>query len=164
MTKISKKKQLTGFFLWLLVVFFAAAVGAMASTQAGDFYAQLQLPVWAPPAGVFGPVWTVLYLLIALSGWLVWREGGLRGARMPFVLFFSQLILNALWTWLFFAWQMGALAFLEIIILWLLIIATVVSFWRIKPFAGILLLPYLCWVSFAAALAFSAWQLNPTLL
>ncbi len=164
MTKTSKKKQLAGLFAWLLVVFIAASVGSRASIQAGDFYAQLELPAWAPPAGVFGPVWTVLYVLIAVSGWMAWREKGLGGARKTFILFFSQLILNALWTWLFFAWRMGALAFLEIVVLWLIIIITTVTFWRIKPLAGILLFPYLGWVTFAAALAFSAWRLNPALL
>lgn len=164
MPEISEKKQGIGFFVWILIVFTAAAAGSLASAQAGDFYAQLNLPAWAPPAGVFGPVWSVLYLLIAISGWIAWRENGLSGARTAFTLFFSQLLLNALWTWLFFAWRMGAVAFVEILILWVLIIATTVSFWRIKPLAGMLLLPYLGWVSFAAALTFSVWQRNPAYL
>ncbi len=164
MTKTSKIKQLSGLLGWLLIVFIAAVLGSLASTQAGDFYTLLELPAWAPPAKVFGPVWSVLYLLIAISAWIAWRERGLSGARTAFTLFFSQLFLNSLWTWLFFAWQLGALAFVEIIILWGLIICTAVSFWRIKPLAGILLFPYLGWVTFAAALAFSAWRRNPALL
>ena len=82
--------------------------------------------------------------------------------RLP--LFLVQLAVNALWSWLFFAWHRGALAFADIVLLWLLIIATLASFWRVRPLAGAFLIPYLLWVSFAAALNFSVWQLNPQVL
>ncbi|MCX2979989.1 tryptophan-rich sensory protein [Halieaceae bacterium IMCC14734] len=160
----SKLKQLLGLTAWLLVCFAASAIGAVASIQAKSFYADLVQPAWAPPAWVFGPMWTLLYAMMAISAWLVWRSGGLRYHRFAFSLFFAQLILNGLWSWLFFAWHLGALAFLDIVLLWLLIAATIVCFWRVRPVAGGLLVPYLLWVSFAAALNFSLWQLNAELL
>ena len=156
--------QVLGLAGWLLVSFAAAAVGGLASVRAGAFYQQLSRPGWAPPASVFGPVWSVLYLLMALAAWLVWRERGFGGARTALGLFLLQLAANALWTWLFFAWRQGALAFGEILVLWFLIVATLVAFWRVRPTAALLLLPYLGWVSFAAVLTYAVWQRNPLLL
>lgn len=149
---------------WLLLSFAAAGVGAVASVDAGPFYRQLVRPEWAPPAGVFAPVWSGLYLLLGVAAWLVWREAGLRGARLALSLFVIQLVLNALWTWLFFAWREGALAFAEILALWALVLATLLAFWRVRPLAGALLIPYLAWVSFAVALSFATWRLNPEVL
>jgi len=100
---------------------------------------------------------------MALAAWLVWRERGFRGAPVALGLFVAQLALNALWSWLFFAWHLGALSFVEIVVLWGLILATTVAFWRVRPVAGALMLPYLAWVTFAAALNFAIWQLNPQL-
>jgi tryptophan-rich sensory protein len=94
----------------------------------------------------------------------VWREHGFKKGRTALTLFIVQLGANALWTWVFFAWQLGALAFAEILVLWCLIIATAASFWRLNVLAAVLLLPYLAWVTFASALTFSIWQLNPDLL
>ncbi|MEC4719927.1 TspO/MBR family protein [Noviherbaspirillum sp. CPCC 100848] len=164
MTPRTGKKQLTGLLAWLIVSFVAAAIGAAASVQAGPFYTRLVRPDWSPPAYVFGPVWTFLYALMGIAAWLVWREHGFRAARYALALFLLQLALNALWSWLFFGWHLGALAFADIVLLWLLIVATLVSFWRIKPLAGLLLVPYLLWVSFASALNYSVWQLNPGML
>lgn len=153
-----------GLLGWLALCFAAAAVGAVASVNSAGFYAVLDRPPWAPPASLFGPVWTVLYTLMAVSAWLVWRVRGWAHAAGPLLLFVAQLTANALWPWLFFAWQMGALAFSEIVVLWLLLAATVAVFWRIRRTAGILLLPYLAWVSFACALSWSIWQRNPQVL
>jgi tryptophan-rich sensory protein len=161
---LSRNKQIIGFIAWLVVSFVAAAVGAAASIQASSFYTQLVRPDWAPPASLFGPVWTVLYALMGIAAWLVWRVGGFRAARTALVLFLVQLAINALWSWLFFGWHLGALAFADVVLLWVLIVATLVGFWRIKPLAGALLIPYLLWVSFAAMLNFSVWQLNPHIL
>lgn len=161
---MSAAKQALGLLAWLLVSFAAAGVGGVASADAGSFYGQLSRPAWAPPASLFGPVWSVLYLLQGIGAWLVWRERGFSGARVALGLFLVQLAANALWTWLFFAWRRGALAFGEVLVLWVLILATIVAFWRVRPLAGALLLPYLLWVSFAAALTYSVWQLNPRLL
>ena len=155
-------KPLLGLAGWLAITFAAAAIGALGSANAGPFYGQLARPGWAPPAWLFGPVWTALYLLIGIAAWLAWRKGGLRGARTGLALFLVQLAANALWSWLFFAWRQGAWAFADILLLWLLIAGTLVSFARLDRIAALLLAPYLAWVSFACALSYSVWKLNPT--
>jgi tryptophan-rich sensory protein len=106
----------------------------------------------------------VLYCLMGIAAWLVWRRGGFSAARGALTLFIIQLAVNALWSWLYFGWRLGAASFIEVLVLWALILATLVAFWRIKPMAGALLIPYLAWVSFAAALNFATWRLNPGLL
>ena len=164
MPSLSMQKQILGLVGWLVLSFAASAVGAVASIQAESFYAQLAQPVWAPPPWVFGPVWTVLYALMGIAAWLVWRSGGFRANRQALVLFLLQLAFNAVWSWLFFAWHLGVLSLADILVLWILIVATLVSFWRVRPLAGALLIPYLLWVSFAAALNYSLWQLNPQVL
>jgi tryptophan-rich sensory protein len=95
---------------------------------------------------------------------MVWRAQGFAGARRPLLFFIAQLAANALWSWLFFAWRQGALAFAEVLLLWCLIAATTVTFWQVRKLAGALLLPYLAWVTFASALTLSIWRLNPQLL
>jgi tryptophan-rich sensory protein len=156
--------QLIGLAGWLLISFSAAAIGGVATSNAGDFYQQLDRPSWAPPESIFGPVWSALYFLMGISAWLVWRERGFSQARVALWLFVVQHVFNALWSWLFFAWQRGALSFAEIIVLWLLIFATLVMFWRVRPLAGMMLVPYLLWVTYAAALNYSLWQRNPEIL
>jgi translocator protein len=164
MAPLTKQKQIAGLLAWLIVSFIAAAIGGVASIQAGPFYTQLLRPDWAPPPTIFGPVWTVLYTLMGIAAWLVWRVGGFRAAKAALTLFLVQLALNALWSWLFFGWYRGAFAFADILLLWALIVATLIFFWRIRPLAGALLVPYLLWVSFASALNYSVWQLNPQVL
>ncbi len=164
MTKLNRVQQAAGLLGWLALSFVVAAVGAVASAQAGSFYGQLVRPAWAPPGWVFGPVWSVLYVLMGVAGWLVWRERGWRDACAAHVLNLMQLAANALWTWLFFAWRQGSLAFVEILVLWALVFSTSLAFWRVKPVAAALLIPYLVWVSFASCLAFATWRLNPDLL
>jgi len=158
------QRQLFGLLGWLAISFAAAAIGGFASASAGDFYQQLTRPAWAPPSWLFAPAWTLLYLLMGVAAWLVWRERGFRQARAALSLFLVQLAVNALWTWLFFVWHQGALAFGEILVLWVLILCTVVAFWRVRPIAGALLIPYLAWVTFASALTFAVWQGNARLL
>ena len=160
----SKRTQVFALLAWLAVTFVAAAVGTAASINAQSFYTQLVQPGWAPPGFVFGPVWTVLYTLMGLAAWLVWREGGLKTTRVALGLYLIQLVCNALWSWLFFVWNLGLLSFLEILLLLALILATTMSFWRIKPLAGALLMPYLLWVIFAAFLNYSLWRMNPQVL
>jgi tryptophan-rich sensory protein len=157
-------KQILGLFGWLAVTFIAAAVGSLASVQAASFYGALARPSWAPPASWFGPVWSILYVLMAVAAWLVWRVPLGARTRTPLALFLLQLALNAIWSWLFFAWRLGGPAFMDIVVLLALITATLVSFWKVKRLAGALLLPYLCWVTFATALTWSIWQSNPALL
>lgn len=160
----SRSTQLPALLGWLLVSLAAGAVGAIASADAGSFYQQLARPAWAPPPWIFAPVWSVLYVLMGIAAWLVWREGMVRTTRAALVVFVVQLLANALWTWLFFAWRQGALAFAEIVILSVLVLATVALFWRARPLAGALLLPYLAWVGFATALTWAMWRGNPALL
>lgn len=157
-------RQAFGLLGWLLLVFLTAALAGFASVGAGEFYRELVRPAWAPPGWLFGPVWSVLYALMGIAAWLVWRARGFAGARKALSLFVAQLAANALWSFLFFAWRLGALAFADILLLWALILATLIAFWRISIAAGALLLPYLAWVSFAVALNFATWQLNPDLL
>jgi benzodiazapine receptor len=134
-------RQVLGLLAWLALVFAAAALGGFASADAGDFYARLVRPDWAPPGWLFAPVWGVLYLAMGIAAWLVWRVGGFPAARGALGLFLVQLAVNALWTWLFFVWHRGDLAFVEIVLLWVLILGTLVAFWRIRPLAGVLLFP-----------------------
>jgi len=164
MSKVSASHQVMGLFAWLILSFAAAATGAVASSEAGTFYEQLVRPGWAPPAWLFAPVWTVLYLLMGTAAWLVWRQHGFKQARTALALFVIQLAANALWTWVFFVWHQGALAFAEIVLLWCLIAVTIASFWRFSRVAAALLLPYLAWVTFASALTFATWRLNSHLL
>ncbi|CAM3639568.1 TspO/MBR family protein [Paracidovorax anthurii] len=149
---------------WLLLCFIAAGIGGLASAQAPQFYAQLHQPPWAPPAGVFGPVWTVLYALMGIAAWLAWREPPGPARRLALRLFAAQLALNALWSWLFFQWRLGAWALADIALLGACLAATFVAFLRLRPVAGALLLPYLAWISFAAALNYTLWRMNPALL
>jgi tryptophan-rich sensory protein len=149
---------------WLGVTFGAAAIGAIASADAAAFYATLTKPRWAPPAALFGPVWTALYAAMGVAAWLVWRRGGFAAHGRTLGLFLVQLALNALWSWLFFAWHSGAGSFADIVVLWVLIVATLARFAAVRPIAGALLAPYLLWVSFAAALNYVMWQLNPEAL
>ncbi len=160
----SGTRQIMGLVFWLAVSFAAAAIGGIATMSAGPFYSQLVRPGWAPPGWLFGPVWTVLFAMMGVAAWLVWRVGGFRGAKTAIVLFLVQLAFNALWSWLFFRWQLGAASFVEIILLWVLILATLAAFWRIRPLAGALLIPYLLWVTFASALTYSVWRMNPQIL
>ena len=164
MSKNSKVMEIAGLIGWLAITFIASAIGAVATLQAGPFYIQLVRPDWAPPAWIFGPVWTALYVIMGIAAWLVWRTDGFRPAKVALTLFFIQLALNASWSWLFFGWHRGALAFLDTLLLWLLIVAMLVAFWRIRPVAGVLLIPYLLWVSFASVLNYFIWQLNPQVL
>ncbi|GIJ11150.1 TspO/MBR family protein [Micromonospora andamanensis] len=135
----------------------AAAIGNLAASGAADQYANLDRPAWAPPSWLFGPVWTVLYVMIAVAAWLVWRRVGFGAALGAWAV---QLVLNAAWTPLFFAGDRYGLAFVEIVLLWLAIGVTVLLFARVSRLAAVLLLPYWAWVTFAAALNYSIWQLN----
>ncbi len=138
----------------------AAVTGSLAAISAADRYGALAQPAWAPPAWLFGPVWTVLYVSIAVAGWLVWRKAGWTGARTALTVFAVQLVLNALWTPLFFGAGLFGVAFGEIVLLWLAIVATVVLFARHSRPAALLLVPYLAWVTFASALNLAIWVLN----
>lgn len=144
--------------VWLVVCFTAPALGSWAGPDA--WYAQLRKPAWNPPPWVFGPVWTALYVTMAVAAWTVWRRGGFKAQRLALSLFLTQLGFNALWTPLFFGLHEPGAAFADIVLLWLTLVATIAMFWRVHRGAALLLGPYLAWVSFAAFLNFTIWQLN----
>jgi tryptophan-rich sensory protein len=146
--------------LLVFVALCAAAAAIGAATRPGEWYRQLVRPAWAPPAWLFAPVWTLLYLMIAVAGWLVWLRWDWEGAPLALALWAVQLVLNATWTPLFFGLRRAGLGFANIFLLWLAIIATISAFERVSLVAALLLLPYLLWVTFASALNFSVWQLN----
>lgn len=145
-------------------MFLAALVGSFASIQAEPFYTALARPSWAPPAWLFGPVWTVLYAMMAVAVCLVWRRAGWRDGGFALALFAIQLALNAAWSWLFFDRRMGLWSFLDILALLVLLALTIHAFSRFSNFAAGLLVPYIVWVGFAAALNFAVWRLNPAVL
>jgi tryptophan-rich sensory protein/uncharacterized protein YbjT (DUF2867 family) len=151
--------------VWLMVfvgVCFGAAAlgGALTSTSVSDWYPTLAKPSWTPPAWLFGPVWTTLYLLMGLAAWLLWRRGDGRGLAVPLSLFALQLALNVAWSAIFFGLRSPGWAFVEILALWLAIFATTASFWQRSVTAALLLLPYWLWTTFAAVLNFAIWRLN----
>jgi len=143
---------------WLALSFTAAAIGGF--FLPGEWYAGLRKPSWNPPNWIFGPVWTVLYATMAVAAWLVWRRGGFAGQRFALSFFLMQLLLNALWSPLFFGLRNPGLAFVNIVLLWLAVLATVFAFWKTRPLTGALLVPYLAWVTFASVLNFALWRLN----
>jgi translocator protein len=152
---IASLVMLVGF---VVACFLAASPGAV--FRPGVWYERLAKPSWRPPNWLFAPVWTVLYLTIAVSGWLVWRGVGFSGATLAFTIFALQLVLNAAWTPLFFGLHRIDLGLLDIMLLWLFIIVTIIFFYPVNLIAALLLLPYLAWVTFAAALNFAVWRLN----
>jgi len=127
-----------------------------------DWYPELAKPVFNPPNWVFAPVWTILYLSIAISGWMIWtkREGNERAVDGALTVFAVQLFFNAMWSYLFFGMRSPFLGFIGIALLWLAIALNIFSFYKISKRAAYLLLPYIFWVSFAALLNFAIWRLN----
>jgi len=155
-------RQVIGLALSVAVCFAAAGLGSLFTRPAIEgWYASLPKPSWTPPNWVFGPVWTVLYLSMAIAAWLVWRRGGFPGAKLPLALFAAQLALNVAWSGLFFGLRTPGAALAEIVLLWLFILATAIAFWPISRVAAWLMLPYLLWVTYAAGLNYSIWRLNP---
>jgi translocator protein len=154
-------KRWIGLVVFIAVCLGAGSLGAIATTPEIDgWYRTLAKPDWNPPDSVFGPVWTTLFILMGIAGWLVWKPAGFKAAAMPLTLFGVQLVLNVAWSWIFFGMHQPGWAFVEIVILWLAIVATTVAFFRSSQIAGWLMVPYLAWVSFAAVLNFTIWRLN----
>ena len=153
--------QWLGLIVFLVVCFAAAGIGGAVTTpKIGTWYATLVKPSWNPPNWIFGPVWSALYFCMAVAAWLVWRQDGFAGAKLPLALFGVQLALNVLWSCIFFGLEMPGFAFIEVLLLWLAIAATMVTFWQCSMVAGILFVPYLAWVSFASVSNFTIWRLN----
>ncbi len=149
---------------WIFGTSIAAVGGAVTAKAAAEFYAMLQKPSWAPPAWLFGPAWTVLYIVMGTAAWRVWRDAGFRGAKVALSVYLVQLVLNMAWSYFFFVRRTGLGATIEVVCMWLAVAATLVLFWRRDMIAGVLFVPYLAWVSFATALTVSVWRRNPTLL
>jgi len=124
------------------------------------WYTTLVKPAWNPPSWLFAPVWTILYTLMGIASYLIWRKSNMPGAKTAFAFYGAQLVLNALWSILFFGLKQPGWAFAEIIVLLIFIIITTILFWRIRPLAGALMIPYITWVSFASFLNFTLWRLN----
>jgi translocator protein len=151
--------QIAGLAGWLLLCFAAAALGSLFPPD--GWFEQLRKPSWQPPNWLFGPVWTILYALMAVAAWLIWRRHGFSNASAPLTLFLVQLTFNAAWSPIFFGMKQPGLAFIIIVVLFTLIVATMVAFWRHQRLAGMLLLPYLAWVGFATVLNLALWRMNP---
>jgi translocator protein len=154
----NRRNDWLGLGVFVILCYAVAGIGGLVTTpNILNWYAGLAKPPWTPPDWVFGPVWSALYLSIAVAAWLVWRKGD---ARLPLVLFTFQLVFNAAWSWLFFGLHSPGIAFVDIVLLWAAIVATTIAFWSRSLVAGILFVPYLAWVSFATVLNFAIWRLN----
>ncbi|TQF77095.1 tryptophan-rich sensory protein [Elioraea sp. Yellowstone] len=143
---------------FLLACFAAATTGAV--FRPGPWYDRLDKPSWTPPDWAFPVAWTLLYVAIGVAPWLVWRAAGFAGAALPLAVWAVQLALNAAWSWLFFGLRRMDLAFAEVVALWASIALMIALFLPISVTAGLLMVPYLVWVSFAAALNLAVWQRN----
>jgi benzodiazapine receptor len=150
--------SIVGLACFITACFLAALTGAW--LRPGEWYERLKKPSWRPPNRLFAPVWTILYVMIAVAGWLIWREAGFAGAGLALAVYALQLVLNAAWTPLFFGLHRPDLGFVLIVLIWISIIATIVLFYPIDVEAALLLVPYLAWVTFATALNFAIWRLN----
>jgi len=145
------------------LTFLAPMVGSLFTTRqaVSSWYANLNKPFFTPPGWVFGPVWTLLYALMAVAAFLVWQKGlNSPAVRIALTLFVIQLILNALWTPLFFGLRMPLVALIEILMLWAAILVTTVAFAKVSVTASLLLVPYLLWTSFATVLNAAIWLMN----
>jgi len=147
-----------GLVFWVALSFAAAGFGSR--FPPGDWYTHLAKPAFNPPAWVFAPVWTLLYLVMGIAAWLVWRQRAVARVTPALALFLVQLALNAAWSWLFFGLHHIGWALVDLAAFWLAIGATLLAFWTHRPLAGLLMVPYLLWVSFAALLNFQFWRLN----
>lgn len=150
-----------GLLISLAICLGVAQIGSLLTRpEISNWYASLAKPTWNPPNWVFPVVWTTLYVMMAVAAWLVWNAAGFAGARSALRLFAIQLALNVVWSALFFRMHQPGWAFVEILILWVLILATVIAFWQVRQASAWLMIPYLAWVGFAACLNFTIWRLN----
>ena len=159
--------QFIGLIVSILICFACAGIGSAATTpNLADWFANLKKPTWNPPNWVFAPVWTTLFAMMAVAAWLVWRNAwqnaGWRTSWLALSWFGIQLALNVGWSILFFGCQQPGFALIEIVLLWLAIAITASLFARHSKLAAGLMVPYLCWVSFASVLNFAIWSLNRT--
>lgn len=156
-------RSVLAFAAFLAVCFAAAGIGGLFTapqTAPGGWYDTLNKPFFTPPGWLFGPVWTVLYTMIAVSGWLVWRERDKVDVRPALIFFGAQLVLNLLWSVVFFGLEAPGPGLVEILVLWAAISLNIVAFMNVSRVAGWMLVPYLAWVTFAALLNAGIWLLN----
>jgi tryptophan-rich sensory protein len=155
---VSRTRDVLGLTAFVVLCFGVSVIGGTATAPAlAEWYPALKKPPWTPPGWVFGPIWTLLYPTVAVAGWLAWREGR---ARLGPLVYLLQLALNAAWPWIFFAERRLDLAFVCIAVLCVAILGTIVAFWGASRAASLLMVPYLLWVGFAAALNHAIWRLN----
>ena len=158
---MTRRLDLFGLFVLVtLCLLVSAAGGAVTATSVDTWYKALAKPTFNPPDWVFAPVWTTLYFLMGVSGWRIWRRRASRATRGALALFGLQLFLNFAWSVLFFGFQRIDLALIDIVILFVAIVANMILFWRIERLATLLLVPYAAWVVFAIVLNVSIWLLN----
>ena len=159
-TSMSKPKQITGLVVSLLIVFGIASLGSfLTNLSVNTWYPSLAKPSWTPSGATIGTVWTILYTLMGIAAWIVWRRGaGLR--QRPLAIYAVQLLLNAGWSALFFGLRSPGLALMEICVLWVAILATATTFWKVSQLAAVLMVPYLIWVGFAWVLNALIWKMN----
>ncbi|MGD8749188.1 MAG: tryptophan-rich sensory protein [Balneolaceae bacterium] len=151
-------KKVSGLIGWIFLCSLAGIFGAQ--FEPGGWYQMLAKPSWTPPNWVFPVVWPILYVLMGISAWLVWKMKNTSLLQTEFTWFFVQLALNALWSWVFFGMQLIGTGLAEILLLWISILFTTLLFWKKNRIAGLLLIPYLLWVGYASALNFAIWHLN----
>ena len=145
--------------LFLIVVFSVSVIGGLfTASSVGTWYEGLAKPSWRPPNWLFGPVWTILYAMMAVSAWLVWKKAGFGSALLMFA---AQLLINGIWSPVFFGAQSLGGGLVVIVALWFAIVGTIAMFWPVSLAAALLLLPYLAWVSFATVLNAAVWRMNP---
>lgn len=155
--KVPPLKDVAGLVAFVLLCFGASLLGGSVAGEAvSDWYKDLVKPHWTPPGWIFGPIWTLLYALMAVAGWMVWRQG----ARIAVLLFLLQLALNAVWPWVFFGLKRLDWAFYDAVAMAAAIVATIVAFYGVRRRAALFMVPYLGWVVFAAFLTWSVWRLN----
>jgi len=146
----------------LVICMVAASIGGLFTARAiKEWYRGLKKPSWNPPDWAFGPIWTILYILMGISAWLVWEEGGVEAQLIPLSIFALQLILNVVWSAVFFYKRRIFGGLIEVLLLWAAILATIIAFWGPSVVAAVLLLPYIAWVSIASYLNYTIWRLNP---
>jgi tryptophan-rich sensory protein len=157
----SPVQQIVVLVAFIVLCLAVGGVGSYATLpEIPTWYATLAKPSFNPPNWIFGPVWTTLYILMALAAWLVWRTAGWPGAAGALGLFLFQLALNLAWSFIFFAWHRLGLALVEVLVLLAAIVATALAFRRHSRLAALLLIPYICWVTFASLLNAMIWRLN----
>ena len=159
--QLSTPTLVLGLAVSIAICFLAGAIGGLAtSSSVGGWYTEINKPEWNPPGWVFAPVWSTLYLMMGISVWLVWKNSGIQKSKIALGWFLFHLVLNVIWSLLFFGLHQPGWAFIEIVFLWLAIVIAIVLFYRHSKLAAVLLVPYLLWVSFASFLNYTLWSMN----